>query len=447
VAKLTLPQGAALSIGAVLGTGVIALPALAAQVAGPASLLAWLLLIALSVPLAATFAALGARYPDSGGVSTYVRTAFGGRAAAVVGWCFYLAVPAGAPAAAMFGGGYVAAAFGGGTPTTMITAGLLIATVTVANAGGLRVSGRLQLGLAGLLIVLLLAATLTALPHANLDNLTPFAPHGWLAIGPAAAVLVWGFAGWEAVTSLAGDYRRPARDLPRATAIALAVIGLLYFGVAAASVLVLGPATGSTEAPLAELLAIGIGGEVRVVTAVAALMLTLGAMNAYFAGAAKLGAALGRDGAFPAWFGSGRVAGGIPRRSLFVISGLSSLALVLVGISGVGVRPAVLLTTGSFVLVYVLGMAAAVRLLPRRTLAHRGATVALGSVVVLLVMTGLYVLWAVVIALAALGYDHYRRIAGRRLGAGRAAGLPHARAVPDAELTATCAVATRSTAR
>ena len=443
VTKLSLPQGVALSIGAVLGTGVIALPALAAQIAGPASLLAWLLLIALSVPLASTFAALGARYPDSGGVSTYVRTAFGGRAAAVVGWCFYLAVPAGAPAAAMFGGGYVAAAFGGGMRTTLITAAALIAIVTLANAGGLRVSGRLQLGLAGLLIVLLLAATLTALPHATLGHLTPFAPHGWLAIGPAAAVLVWGFAGWEAVTSLAGDYRRPARDLPRATGIALAVIGLLYFGVAAASVLVLGPATGSTEAPLAELLAVGIGGPVRVLTAIAALLLTLGAMNAYFAGSAKLGAALGRDGAFPAWFGCGSLAGGIPRRSLFVVTGLASLALVLVALSGVGVRPAVLLTTGSFVLVYVLGMAAAVRLLPRRTWAHRGAVVALGSVLVLLVMTGIYVLWALVIAVAALGYDHYRRIAGRRSAARRAAAVPGGRPVPDA---VTCPAAARSAA-
>ena len=444
---MSLPQGAALSIGAVLGTGVIALPALAAQIAGPASLLAWLLLIALSVPLASTFAALGARYPDSGGVSTYVRTAFGGRAAAVVGWCFYLAVPAGAPAAAMFGGGYVAAALGGGMRTTLITAGALIAIVTLANAGGLRVSGRLQLGLAGLLIVLLLAATLTALPHASLDNLTPFAPHGWLAIGPAAAVLVWGFAGWEAVTSLAGEYRRPDRDLPRATAIALAVIGLLYFGVAAASLRVLGPATGSTGAPLAELLAIGIGGHVRVLTAIAALLLTLGAMNAYFAGSAKLGAALGRDGAFPAWFGCGSVAGGIPRRSLFVVSGLAGLALALVALSGVGVRPAVLLTTGSFVLVYVLGMAAAVRLLPRRTWAHRGAVVALGSVLVLLVMTGIYVLWALVIAAAALGYDHYRRIAGRRLVVRRTAAIPGTRPVPDAERTTSCTAAIPSAAR
>jgi amino acid efflux transporter len=36
---MAVPQGAALTIGAVLGTGVIALPALAADVAGPASLL------------------------------------------------------------------------------------------------------------------------------------------------------------------------------------------------------------------------------------------------------------------------------------------------------------------------------------------------------------------------------------------------------------------------
>lgn len=92
---LTVPQGAAMTIGAVLGTGVISLPSLAAGIAGPASLISWLALILLSVPLAATFAALGARHADSGGVSTYVRIAFGREAATVVGWCFYFAVPSG----------------------------------------------------------------------------------------------------------------------------------------------------------------------------------------------------------------------------------------------------------------------------------------------------------------------------------------------------------------
>lgn len=257
--RLTVVQGAALYVGAVLGTGVIALPALAAEAAGPASLLAWLALVMLSVPLAATFAALGARYPDAGGVSTYVRNAFGPRAAAVVGWCFYFAVPAGSPAAAMFGGAYVASALGGGQPTVLVTAAALIGVVTAANLFGVTVSGRLQLVLAALLVALLLAAVAASAPHARLANLHPFAPHGWLAIVPAAALLVWSFAGWEAITHLAGEFRHPARDLPIAAGIAVVVVGVLYMAIAASSVMVLGPAAGASSAPLAELLALGLG--------------------------------------------------------------------------------------------------------------------------------------------------------------------------------------------
>ncbi len=432
-----MPQGAAVSIGAVLGTGVIALPALGAQAAGPASLIAWLALILLSVPLAGTFAALGARYPDAGGVSTYVRTAFGARAATVVGWCFYFAVPAGAPPAAMFGGAYVAAVLGGGTRTTLIASALMIVAVTVMNAGGVRISGRLQLGMAALLVTLLVTATVSALPHGHPANLHPFAPHGWLAIGPAAAVLVWGFAGWEAVTSLAADFRDPKRDVPRASAVAIVVVGVLYLGVAGASVLVLGPKAATTQAPLAELLAVGLGGPARIVTAAVAVLLTLGAMNAYFAGAARLGAALGRDGALPAWFARGSSAGEIPRRSLATVAALSGLALAIVAATGLPARAPVQLTTGSFVLVYVLSTAAAVRLLPRRSWSRRAAVVSLAAVSVLLVINGWYVLWALGVAAAALVYAGRR--AGTRTRAGTATGTG-----PEAADGAECAVASAS---
>src|SRR3954453_7741507 len=142
---LDVPQGAALTIGAVLGTGVISLPALAAHAAGPASLLAWVGLLLLSIPLASTFAALGARYPDGGGVSTYARRAFGARAATVVGWCFYFAIPIGAPTAAGFAPAYVAASLGGGRNTQLVATGAIIGSVTLMNWFGLRVSGRVQL--------------------------------------------------------------------------------------------------------------------------------------------------------------------------------------------------------------------------------------------------------------------------------------------------------------
>lgn len=417
--RLTALQGAALYIGAVLGTGVIALPALAAEVAGPASLIAWAALVVLCAPLAATFAALGARYPDAGGVSTYVRNAFGPRAAAVVGWCFYFAVPAGAPAAAMFGGAYVAAAFGGGMTTVVGTAAVLIAAVTLANAFGVTVSGRLQLALAGLLVALLLTAVGASAPHARAQNLAPFAPHGWLAIGPAAALLVWSFAGWEAITHLAAEFRRPARDLPLATGIAVVVVGVLYLAVASASVLVLGPAAGHTPAPLAALLAIGLGGKAQVLAAAAALLLTLGTMNAYFAGAAKLGAALGRDGALPGWLAHGSLAGDVPRRSLLLVALLAAGALCCVVFAKIGPRELVLATTGSFVAVYALGTAAAVRLLPRRSGARRCAWIALAAVTALCITTGWYLLWPLALTVCALLYLQLRRLRGNRLAARR----------------------------
>lgn len=409
LSQLTVAQGAALTIGAVLGTGVISLPALAADLAGPASLVAWLALVLLSVPLAATLAALGVRYPDGGGVSTYARRAFGRRAAAVVGWCFYFAVPVGAPAAAMFAGHYVSDVLGGGNRTALATAALITVFVATANFFGLKVSGRLQLGLASVLIVLLVVATVAALPYADLANLQPFAPHGWSAVGPAAALLVWAFAGWEAVSSLAADYRRPERDLPRATAITVVVVGVLYLAIALTSILVLGSAAGSSPAPLSDLLALGVGGPVRAITAVVAVLLTIGAMNAYFAGAAKLGAALGRDGGLPAWFARGSAAGEVPRRSLAVFSVLGLAALGAFGALGLDLQVSVLVTTGSFSLVYVVGTAAAVRLLPRGTWAHRAAAVALLAVTVLLMLTGVYVVWALAVAAAALVYDAYAR--------------------------------------
>ncbi len=405
--RLDVPQGAALTIGAVLGTGVISLPALAVGVAGPASLLAWVALLLLSVPLATTFAALGARYPDGGGVSTYARRAFGSRAATVVGWCFYFAIPIGAPTAAGFAAAYVADSLGGGRNTQLVATGAIIGLVTVMNWFGLRVSGRVQLVIAFVLGGLLLAATVVSLPHAELGNLTPFAPHGWLAVGSAAALLVWAFAGWEAVTSLSGEYRNPARDIGRATGIAIAVISVLYLGIAFATVAVLGDHPG--KAPLSNLLVLGFGEAARPVTAVVAVLLSVGAINAYFAGGARLGAALARDGSLPAWLANGSSAGEVPRRSLTVVAlgSLTSLAVITLG--DLSLNAPLLMTTGAFALVYAVGTAAALKLLPRGTWVRRGAAVGFVATLGLLALTGSHLLGPALIGAGALAWTAFHR--------------------------------------
>ena len=390
---LSRAQGTALSVGAVLGTGVISMPALAGAVAGPASLIAWVALILLSAPLAWTFAALGARHPDGGGVSTYVRLAFGPHAAAAVGWCFYFAVMLGTAPAVAFAGGYVADLVGGGRRTMLATFGLILAVAFTMNWLGLRISGRAQLGLTGTLAALLVVTAVAALPHARLANLTPFAPHGWTGVGAAAALLVWGFAGWEAVSSLSGEYRNPRRDVPLATAAAVVIVGVLYLAVAVMSVLVLGPAIGDSPAPLADLLAAGVGGPVREITAVVAVLLTLGAVNAYLAGASRLGAALARDGALPF-----RLVG-TTRKSLACLAG----GAVVVGFLPLDLHTALLLVTGCFTLVYVLGTAAALRLLPAGW-SRRWAGVAFVAVLALLVLTGWPALLSLTVAAGAILY-------------------------------------------
>lgn len=406
---LTWIQGTALYTGAVLGTGVIALPALAAGAAGPASLLAWLALIGLSIPLAITFAALGARYPDAGGVATCVKLAFGPYPAAVVGWCFVFAVPAGAPAAALFAGAYVQVALGGGAQTVALSALAIIFIVTLINLFGVTLSGKIQVYLAVLLVVFLMTAVFASVTHFHVQNLHPFAPRGWLAVGSAAGLLVWSFAGWEAITPLAAEFRRPARDMPRAAIAAVGVVGVVYFAVAAATVLVLGPGAASAAAPLTDLLAVGLGGQVKVMAALAALLLTVGTMNAYFAGAAKLGAALARDGALPGWFARGSEAGGVPRRSLLILASLAAAMLAVTLVTHLHIEGLVLMTTGAFMVVYILATAAALRLLEPGSWGQRAALLAVIFDVVLLSTAGRYLLWTLAIALGAVTYLRHVR--------------------------------------
>ncbi|NBX24084.1 MAG: amino acid permease, partial [Microbacteriaceae bacterium] len=94
---LGLAQGTALYLAAVLGTGIMVLPGLAAQAAGPASIVSVAAMIALSIPVAMTFAVLASRYPDSGGVASYVRRSMGNTFARMAGYWFYFGVSTGLP--------------------------------------------------------------------------------------------------------------------------------------------------------------------------------------------------------------------------------------------------------------------------------------------------------------------------------------------------------------
>jgi len=402
--KLGVVRGSALYIGALIGPGLLLVPALAVQAAGGASVVAWAALIVLSAPLAIVFAALGIRHPVAGGVSAYVRAGVGETAAAITGGWFLAAVFIGAPAVSLIGGYYVADLTDSGTPVAALVGLAMFGTVLAANVAGLRVSSGFQLGLSSVLIVVMTIAIATALPSKGGDNWTPFAPHGWWAVGTAANILVWLFVGWEAVAQLAGDFRRPEVDLPRAMALAFGIVTVLYIGLAVATVGVTG--NSDSKVPLADLISVGFGRVGRDATAVLAVALTMGTMNVYLGGFSKLAASLANEGALPRWLGADAYRS-VPRRPLAVITavGVAILVALLAGFSNTD--DLVRATSACFIAVYVLAVYSATRILDGRLRAL--AWVTLAMVLVLAVFSTSFLAVPAVAAAISVALHRYHR--------------------------------------
>jgi len=350
--SLSVSRGAALYIGALLGPGLLLLPGLAAAQAGPASVLAWAALIGLSAMLAAVFTALGRAVPAAGGVAGYTAAGLGRRAGAVAGWCFLAGVICGAPIVCLIGASYVTELVGGGQLMRAAVAAALLLAVLGLALGGVRATTLAQLVLIALLIVVVVIAVAGSATAARAANWTPFAPHGWLAVGRAASTLMLSFVGWEAVAPLTTRFRDPARQLPRVTGIAFGTTALLYLGLAVATISGLGRGAG-TDVPLAALLRLAVGPAGRAAAAVAAIVLTLGATNAYLTGAGQMITQLT----------AGRRA---PRSSRPFLLLIAAAGLTLIGLYAlhiVSTAGMVALPTTMFLCVYLGCTASAVRIL------------------------------------------------------------------------------------
>ena len=410
-------QGTALYIASVLGTGLLVLPGLAADVAGPASIVSVLAVIVLAVPLAGTFAALAARYPDPGGVASYVRRALGGTAARATGYWFYFGVAAGFPVLAVLGGEYLTAILHIDRAAVPILAFAILIPPFAVNMLGVRVAGWVQFVLTGLLVAIVVFVVGAAFPAVEASSFTPFLPHGWAGVGTAISLFVWAFAGWEVGTHISGEFRDPRRSIPIATAIALVVTGLAYLLLQVVTVGVLGDDAGAGAVPLlslAEAVAPGFGP--TAVGAVAAIVV-LGVMNAYLAAFGKLGASLAASGDLPRFLAPGAEAGGVPRRALLLTFVIAMTYCSIAIATGGDLQTFILIHTSNMVSIYAAGMIAATLILPRFTAGWFMAVVAAVLSVGLLLLAGANLLPAAVLALAAVLVTVWRRLRRPRGGA------------------------------
>ncbi|WP_461474094.1 APC family permease [Microbacterium sp. HJ5] len=414
---LGVVQGTALYIASVLGTGLLVLPGLAAEAAGPASIVAVLAVIGLSIPLAGTFAVLAARYPDPGGVASYVRRALGGTAARMTGYWFMFGVCAGAPVVAVLGAEYVVAVAGIDRAMVPIVALAVLAPPFAANAFGVRVAGWVQFVLTALLLAVVVGVVSLAAPAVAPQNFEPFLPRGWAGVGTAISLFVWAFAGWEVGTHISGEFRDPRRAIPIGTAIALVVTGACYLVLQIITVGALGDAAGDGAVPLLDLARLGSSGFGAVAVGAIAAIVALGVMNAYLAAFSKLGASLAVNRDLPRWFSAGAESGGIPRRALALTGVVVLLYFTLMLVSGMELTPFILVHTSSMVAIYAVGMVAAVRLLRRGSAGWWMAVIAAVLCAGMLVLAVGSLLPAAVLAIAAVCVTLVRRVRRARSAA------------------------------
>lgn len=402
---ISIPQGVALYMGAVVGAGVLLLPGLSASQAGPASLISWTFLCVLGIPLALTFAALAARSPDAGGVFTYASHAFGPAAGTVVGWYYWFAAATAQALVALTGAYYIGPYLRLGRDGTFAVAVLILLIATIANVQGLRVSGRLQLAFSGTVAVLLLATIVVAFPRMEPANWTPFAPNGLAAIGTVSVVIFFAFFGWEAITHLSEEFRDPERAVPRSTILSVGLITVLFVGI---SVVTIGTGTyGNSEVnrtSIGRMLSDALGGAAGLAAALIAFLISLGTANAFVAATSRLGYALSRDGVFPrplARLNDRQV----PVISVLVVGGWAALSLAVSYVAGWDAETLLVVPNSLVIIVYLSATIAAVRLFTgrRRVL----ALTATAMCCALVPFAGIALLIPAVIAVLALGYRHW----------------------------------------
>jgi len=360
---LSLPQIVALYIGAVIGSGVLLIPGLAAEIAGPASVLAWLFMALMVVPMAVTMGLLSAKYPSAGGVSHFVRLAYGEHYGNIVGWFFLLSVPIGAPILAVTGARYVAVMFQWGDWQVYLVAGLILLSVLFMNLFGLQVAGRVQTVVVSLIIAILLLAIGTSLPHYETANFTPFVPHGWLSVVQAAALLFWCFIGWEAVTHLSEEFVDPEKNAIKGVLWSAGIVALLYFGVAFMTVATHSYGPGLSESSLSNMVQLTLGPIGGWLVSVTALFICIATANAYIGAASRIAYSLAQQGIAPRWFGKLHDRYKTPTGGLLFLAMTFGLVMAALASNWVTLAELIQLPNATFFATYLGGCLAGVKLL------------------------------------------------------------------------------------
>jgi APA family basic amino acid/polyamine antiporter len=251
-----------IGVGVIVGAGIFVVTGnAAAQFAGPAIVLSFLIAGLGCALTGMCYAELAAMIPAAGSAYSFIYTALGEAAAWIIGWNLLLEY--------VFAGSYIAVGWSGYLTSLLSQWGVPL-PASLSNAPlaigprGLTMTGSLINGpaflfavsmaliaLRGVRLSSIVNAVIVALKvgalllvvgfgslHIHPRNWTPFMPanegfgrYGWSGVLRAAAVVFVSYLGFDAIATLAQDTRNPQRNVPIGILGSLAAVSLLYIAV------------------------------------------------------------------------------------------------------------------------------------------------------------------------------------------------------------------------
>jgi APA family basic amino acid/polyamine antiporter len=254
----------ALGIGAVIGTGIFVVTGqAAADHAGPAVLISFILAAICSGFTALCYAEFATLIPISGSSYSYAYATLGELVAWFIGWNMVLEYGISASAVAASWTGYFVSLLdhvGVHLPKALTEAplaytnGHLVATGHLLNLPavaivlaltwlcyvGIRESAGINLAMVALKVGLIIVVVVAGYRYVDPANWHPFIPaqqgpdkYGWAGIMRGAAMVFFAYIGFEATSTAAQECKNPQRDLPFGTLVSLVICTVLYLAMAA----------------------------------------------------------------------------------------------------------------------------------------------------------------------------------------------------------------------
>ena len=273
-----------LGVGGTIGSGIFVVPGIAAGIAGPSSLLAWLIVAISATCVMLSFAWSSSRYPSTGAFYSIISKGFNKKISTAVVILYMVS--------SVFGNATIAAGIGQyitffGVQNVLPIEVMIILGFCMLNLRGVSLSGTAENILTTLKTVPLVLLSLLLIPFIHISNFVPFYPPDSLDFMKAVIIVYWTFTGFE-ICAIPAEETKGKKIIFRSLIIVMAIVIGVYamlnialIGSVGSAVLAASPAPVATASGL-------VFGESEKLVAIIGIIAMLSALNAYILGTSRV---------------------------------------------------------------------------------------------------------------------------------------------------------------